>query len=552
MKSWSASRLAIAIALFLGAFSGAAHAGPARPGFVCLKATDLPCARELVDALRDDGERGPAVDLLEARVLFQEGRFAEATERLGDVLPRAGDIDLDDLAGQVPRPTELTAEDAEKTTADLFALALKEEYNFYIATTEIHAEMVETRVGDIVVSYAPGIERILVDETVEILRAAKARVAPLVGGDIPVDVRVEFYADGASFATASTLPLESIQTTGVVAISKWNRLLVTSPRVRGGGYGWKDTVVHEWIHQLVSYHSGDKAPIWLQEGIARSLDSLWREDSYAIPVHGQSLLAGALKSGNWVTFEQMHPSMAFLPSADMAALAYAQVSTMMDHLRRRKGDQALPKVLKLVRDGMDARDAVAEVANGGDFKAFEDDWRAWLARQDLVGERIAAMPTNLDGSVEAIEDDPVLGARKDLANKARLGELMAQRDHHEAALVYYEQAVPEDEPPGPYLVLRQAESLAALGRPQDAVAALQENLRFYPEVSATRRLLGELLLAEGDDAAALPQFARAADLNPFDVAVQQTLVTLYTAAGERGRARRHQGYVDLLYYRDAG
>ena len=56
---------------------------------------------------------------------------------------------------------------------------------------------------------------------------------------------------------------------------------------------------------------------------------LWRQDDFELEVSKQSLLAGALKTDQWVTFEQMHPSMAFLPSPELAGLAYAQVASMM-------------------------------------------------------------------------------------------------------------------------------------------------------------------------------------------------------------------------------
>lgn len=543
MKSWFASSL---LFFWLGSPALAAELSD---GFACLEATDLPCARAVVDAQRKDGDRSPELDLLEARVRFREGDFAEAATSLRAAAARADKLDLsvvgDGLFDGVVNV------DAAKARGDrtLLREALNEEVAFYVQSAEIHAALVETKVGDITVVHDPGIERILVEQTAQILKLARERIAPKLGGDLPFGVRVELYPDAATFARASGLPLEAIRTTGVVAISKWNRMLVTSPRTRPNGYGWKDTVVHEWIHGLVSYHTGEKAPIWLQEGIAKSLDPLWRADLYQIPVHYQSLLAGARQSGDFVTFEQMHPSIAFLPSADLAALAYAQVSTMMDLLRRTRGPDALPKVMALVREGEDARDAVAEVANGGDFAAFEAEWRAWLAGAKLVGVKIASTPANVDGGT-AIEGDPILARRKDLQNLARLGELMAGRGHHDAALAYYDEAVPEDGPPGPYLVLRRAESLVALGRPDEAVAVLEQNLAFYPETSANQKLLGELYLARGDDKRALAAYAAAEDVNPFDVEVQTRLAELYAASQRQAEAARHQRYVDILSYRD--
>jgi tetratricopeptide (TPR) repeat protein len=539
MKSWFVSSLLLLCA-------GLAQAASPREGFVCLKEGDLTCARRVVDELSAEGDRSPETELLAGRVLFHEGDAAGAAAKLRALAPRASQLKLDQLAGTPPRDPYVGAE----PTADL-AAGLAGEQRFYAATAEVHASLIVTRVGDVEIRHHPGVERVLVEEAVEALNLARARIAPRLGGDVPGLVRLELYPDGQSFITASGLPEDAVRTTGVVAISKWNRLLVTSPRVRGGGYDWKDTVVHEWIHGVVSYHSKDEAPVWLQEGIAKSMDMLWREDNFTLEVRSQSLLAGAIQSGEWVTFDQMHPSMALLPTADMAGLAYAQVATMMEHLQLTTDRQALVRVLKRVRGGEDARQAVAEVANGGDFGAFETSWRAYLKTLNLVGVKVAATPTTLDGEESDFAGDPVLARRQDLANLTRLGELMAERGHYDAALVYYERAVPQDEPPGPLLTLLRAEALAQKGQADLAISLLRENLVYYPSAAKNQRLLGELLLAQDEDAGALRAFRAAADVNPFDPALHEQLAALYRAQGRAELAARHERALVILRYQDA-
>lgn len=540
MRSWFVSSLLLL-------WSAWAEAADVREGFQCLGWTDLECAREVLEDLPADA--GPERDLLEARLLFHEGDFTRAAELLRGVVPRADRIDPRRLAGQLPRGAGV-GEEADP--AATLRAGLEQELGFYVATADIHTGLVRTVVGDVVVVHHPGIERLLVDEAVEAINLARERIAPRIGGDVPGQVQLEIYPDGQSFMTASGLPEEAIRTTGVVAISKWGRLLVTSPRVLSNGYDWKNTVVHEWIHRVVSYNGRENAPIWLQEGIAKNLETLWSTDTFVMPVRNQSLLAGALQTGNWVSFEQMHPSMALLPTADMAGLAYAQVASLMAYLQHTTDPQALVRVIRLVREGVDARDAVARVANGGDFGAFEAAWKTWLAKQPLVGVKIAATPTDLDNKTEAYDADPVLARRKDLANLTRLGELLAEREHYEAALGYLQAAAPQDEPPGPLLTLRTAEVLNALGRPDEAIAVLVENLKYYPDSGANQRLLGELYLAQDRDADALRAFRAAADITPFDPTLHEHLAALYRAAGKADLARRHQGYLDILYYRDNG
>jgi tetratricopeptide (TPR) repeat protein len=277
---------------------------------------------------------------------------------------------------------------------------------------------------------------------------------------------------------------------------------------------------------------------------------LWREDDYSLPTQAQSALAQGLRDDNFVTFEEMHPSMAFLPSAERTTLAYAQVATMTDFLREQKGPKALVEVLDLVRDGEDAKDAFAEVYNGGDFDAFEAQWREHIAGLDLVQAKLAALPVVLDGAGEEFDADPVLSEREDLAGKARLGDLMALRGHHEAALLYYEQAIPDDEPMGPVLANHTARSLLALEQSREAEQLLRENLELYDEVAANHFLLATLLLDSGRRSEAAAHLLHSAAINPYQTAVHEALIELYTASGDEAQAERHKQYMDILTYRD--
>ena len=491
-------------------------------GLACLQEGDLLCAIEVLEAL---GRDEPRQDLLAARVAFQEGRPEEAQRRLERLAMRA--------------PERFAPE------GDLVA-----ELAHVRATAEVHAGLTETTRDGISVVHHPGVDRILVDGVVESLTAAKAKIAPLLGGDIPVPPRVEMYPDSNSFTRCSGLPLEAIQTTGVVAISKWQRLLLHSPRALSRGYDWKDTLVHEWIHQLVSWHSRERAPVWLQEGIAKSLDMLWREDQFEIPVHMQSGLAQAIRDDDFVQFEEMRYSFAYLDSAERAALAYAQVSTQMAFLRQRAGGQAIARVLEALELGEDAESAVASVFGVSSFEVFLDKWRTWLETLDLLQDRLSVLPTVLPGEGDEFSQDPVLAQHKDLARKARLGDLMAERGHFEAALVYYEQASPEEDPLGPLLVNRKATVLTELGRNAEASSLLHDSLQSYPEFALNLRLLGNLLRMEGKPRLALGRYRHAVDLDPFDVQVQLAIAELYELLGDEESARYHRHLLRILEYHE--
>lgn len=400
---------------------------------------------------------------------------------------------------------------------------------------------------DVTVRYRPGMDVVLLDEALETLQAAHDRIGPLLGGAPPGGVRMELYPTAQRFIDASSLPGEAVRTTGVVALSKWTRLLVSSPRALGRGYGWKDTIAHEYIHYIVAWRTRNLAPVWLQEGIARSHESLWREDEpAALTPTQQSLLANALATDSLVPLERMHPSMAFLSSADEAALAFAQVSTMIVHLRRVAGKDAVSRVLDRVRDGRDALQAVADVGAAGDSEAFLAGWKTYLKSLDLVSRKLAEGKVVLDGAGDEYDADPLLGQRADLARFARLGDILLDAGRADAALVEFEKAAPADEPPSPILSVRTAAALEALGRTAEARSTLEASARDYPEHAPSRFALARLLAAAGDRAGAFREYRAGVDVDPFDAGAQAALADLYAARGDIPRADRHRRYARIL------
>ena len=74
-------------------------------------------------------------------------------------------------------------------------------------------------------------------------------------GEVAEDVVLEIYPDRESFIKASLLTEEELERSGTVAISKFNRLMILSPRLLPYGYDWQDTVCHEYIHRIIDRKS---------------------------------------------------------------------------------------------------------------------------------------------------------------------------------------------------------------------------------------------------------------------------------------------------------
>lgn len=482
----------------------------------CLALNDVPCAEGALEALGASTSADPEVLAAVAEVDFYAGRYPEALDTLERAV-RAGYEDRwDDVA-------------------------------LYRRTLHATAGWVEKRRGRFAVRYRPGVDAVLVDDAFRALELAERNIAPLIGAPPPGTTIVELFPDSTTFTAASSLMLEDVQTTGVIALSKWSRLLVTSPRARGRGYDWQDTIAHEYIHLVVSHNSGERAPVWLQEAIAKYLDNRWAtgEDGFRLEPRSETFLAEALRRDQLVPFEEMHPSLAKLETAERAALAYAQLSTLMQFCFERAGDDVVRRTLAEVSTGTDAAEALAEAAGAESLDALMADWRSWMASQSLTEEEIEELPVVLDGGGD-LDLDPVLSRRSDLGRYVLLGDLLMEHGEAEAALVEYDKARDPEEPDSPLVANRVAVALLELGRHADAERALQGTLRAYPEFPLTHRTLGDIHRASGRQREAREAYVVATAMNPFDVSLQAAVAELSRALGDAAEAERREAMVRIL------
>lgn len=495
--------------------SAALGAG-ALDGHGCLDRADLVCGQAVRDRLLREAPEDPATLHLDARVRFYEGRYAEAAALLGRLKAR----------GQVPE--SLARSPLEATAAAA-------------------ADFQEKDGDGVRVRRARGVDAILDDEAITVLEQSRRVVDQLLGGGPEHPILLDIFPDGRRFIQASGLPEEAVRTTGVIALSKWTRLLLTSPRALARGYAWKDTIAHEYIHLVVAWRTQDRCPVWLHEGLAKHLEGYWRGDRRGgLSVYQQGLLARALRDDAFVPFEKFRYSMAYLDSGEEAALAFAQVATMVQFLVQSKGEVVLPRLLDAVRDGQTAEQAVADAAGVADFETFREGWKRWVASLPLVERTLAALPVVLDQPAEEYGDDPLMAQRPELARYLRLGDLLREAGRCDAALVQYEKARDDTGPESPLLLARIAVCNLELKRLAPAREAAALAVELYPEFTLAQTTLARVEEARGDLPAALQAWEAAHDLNPFDPQVQTRLAALYEARGQAADAARHQRYARLL------
>lgn len=502
----------------------------------CLAANDVTCAEVAILALGAATSSDPTMLALAAETAFYGGRYEEAAT-LG------------------------------KKARDLGYVDKHEDVDLYERTAQATASWAEVRTDRFIVRYRPGVDAIIVDEALETLEATEKNLTPLLGGPPPGPTILEIYPDGASFIDASSLPREAVETTGVVALSKWSRLLALSPRALGRGYAWKDTIAHEYVHLVVANKTNDRTPVWMQEAIARYLEGRRKDglDHFKLTPRDQALLGTAVREEQGdlepakqkrlasnpnvlvglLTFAQMHPSLALLPSAESAALAYAQVSSLMSYAFKAGGEDVLVKALPMIRDGKDARDALAEAVGAGRFAVLEGEWLDWLETQPFDQTPVAELLTALDGADESASD-PVMAERADLRRYMRLGDLLREEGRPTAALKEYSQAFDPDEPPSPMLSNRIAQAHLDLGHTEAARKDLEESLRYYPEYALSHKTLAKIREEAGESKLALTAYREALELNPYDPDVLAAVSRLAKAQGLSAVAARADEDLKIL------
>jgi Flp pilus assembly protein TadD len=412
----------------------------------------------------------------------------------------------------------------------------------------------EERFGHFLFRY-PAVDAVLVPYAREALEAAYRALHDDLGFEAELPIRIEIYRSPSDLAAVSSLTVAEVARTGTIALCKWARLMVTSPRALATGYPWLDTINHELVHYAVSSLTHDRAPVWLQEGLAKFLERRWHEPAGGrIPPAMEHMLAKALRSGKLISFEAMHPSMAKLPSAEDATLAFAEVANAVAHLYAEKGAAGLRDAVKRVADGTDAREAVAAAA-GVTWPEFERGWRAYMAAQKYRTFPGIDFPTTHIRKAGAIasqrkpsEDEALSPSGKPSTSTTaalkflRLGNMLLRRDRPRAAVIEYEKGGKAVASAGHgvdaaavwLFPVKLGRTYLVLGEADRALAALDPVRVIYPDLPWPHVIAGEAELAKGAPAAAVVELRAALASNPFDPEVHCTLASAYQKLPQGG------------------
>jgi tetratricopeptide (TPR) repeat protein len=362
-------------------------------------------------------------------------------------------------------------------------------------------------------------------------------------------IRVEIFPTPALFYPASSLSARDIEVSGAIGICKFNKIMLLSPRNLARGYRWTDALSHEYIHYLLVYLSGNRAPIWLHEGIAKYFEDTWRLPQPAwLSRRTESLLAHALKHNSFVGFKNMEPSLVKLDTTYQVQLAYAEAASAIDFIMQRAGSQGLARMLRELRqaDEDGATEAMARML-GLEFAQFQEQWRQFLGAKKLQEHEGVHLPRfELKEAAKPAADDLRQEIQSTAARMhAQLGDRLRQRGHAQAAAQEYSRALDKD-PYSPYLLNKLAAVHMAQGQWQQALPSLQRAQVLDTDYVTTYTNLGRLHVAlQAYDQARLALW-EAVQINPFDPAIHFHLAESYRQLGQTDKAQQEQQLFERL------
>ncbi len=344
-------------------------------------------------------------------------------------------------------------------------------------------------------------DRAIVPILMDVAVKSRERLIEDLGIALPLPMRIDVVRDLFSLAAVSGLPLKAAETTGTVAVARWGRVTMVSPRAPSLGYPWQDTLAHELTHLVLSRGSRDYAPLWLQEGIAKREERRWRDvrplDDRRDPYQ---IARDALLAGENIGIDRIGPSIAMLPTAKAASISYAEVESFMDFWIERNGVSAFT-LLMLDLKGLSSRETNEAMLS---VSGYSLDY--WIGMYEA---HLRALPDPQD------QEEPEESAQSDVVvQSVRLGELMLEQERVPYASDYFDRAL-ESASDLPGVRYRASALKFRLGQSAEA----EKQLGTFDELSRLHGgwlgLHGRMLAEKQEADRALQSFSHAVGIDPY-------------------------------------
>jgi len=361
---------------------------------------------------------------------------------------------------------------------------------------------------------------------------------------LPGPVQLEVYPDHEDFAVR-TMGMPGL---GALGVTFGEVVAMDSPSGRKpGDFNWGSTLWHEMSHVFILSATNHRVPRWFTEGLAV------HEEGQANPEWANRLtpeVLAAIRDKKLLGVAEIDRGFIFPEYPAQVTVSYFEAGSMCDFIQQRWGADAL---LGMVHSYAAVKTTPEAVEENLKLPAAEFDkaYLAWLDKQvgsepadfDKWREQLKALAE----LAKAKQDDAVIAAAPavvklypEYVGDADAYEFLADaqliKGNKRAAadaLTAYEKMGGEN----PKALEKLATLEEDLGQAKDAAATLARVNYIYPEDEWLHRKLGELWLAQGNNAGAVREFTAVLALKPLDKASAEfDLAQAYFAEGDKDKA----------------
>jgi tetratricopeptide (TPR) repeat protein len=477
-------------------------------------------ARRILERLDAATRDKPKARYLFGRLLFHEGDYARALEELRRAIESA----RAEMSWKALR-------DVAEQSNDVFSGMVK----------------IKGRSGRFVYRFEEGPDSLLIPYAEETLSKQLDALAVALGDRPNFPIEIDIMPEIEDLAGATGLTVEQIERTGTVGVTKFARVMIISPRRLAAGYPWLDTLAHELTHLIITRASRNRSPIWLHEGVAKLFERLWRNEAFgSLTPEEAYLLDRAAREGRLIPLRRFHPSVAHMPNQEDAALAYAQVLSLMLYLNEKLGEQWTRRLMESLASGKSIDQAFADLSQFN-IRRYYTWWRqAVSGRRQTPVPAVGLMKRKFKRGKTTGERGLESLLSLDVRRHLRVGDLLRLRGHVKAAVKEYRSAEGMAESPYPEISDRLAACLLELGDNKAVLEMLPRMAVLYPAHSTIFVQLGQALAAEARSEDAIAAMERANAINPFHPTVHCLLKDLYRRVGEAEAAELEEKHCQLL------
>ncbi|MBM4373008.1 MAG: tetratricopeptide repeat protein [Deltaproteobacteria bacterium] len=360
----------------------------------------------------------------------------------------------------------------------------------------------------------------------EVLDATKQAFPDAWDGVARPGLRVVILPREEAFSMVSDLQDADVLGAGVRGVMLYRTVFVLSPSAVHSGYDWQRVLAHELLHALIRTTARGPLPVWFDEGMAWTLDSVWRTGKPRSPgAVDRGLLAAAARGRSLHSWTVLESSFGRTGSPREARLAFVQAGVAFRVILDAAGPDAGWNLCRSAGEGRDFDTVLKEITGQPPQRLrrrAESAWSTPGSRADLSAARI-----RFD-----LESDPDGIAAQD---RMSLADLVWGRGHPAEALRILQGIGDEELRAMPSWALRAGRLLLELGRPEEAAAVVAPALEMAEDDS--QLVLARALAYErvGDRDGARGLLEQALRLQPFAADLRVRLLKLGGGLDDRER-----------------